>query len=128
MKKSIVLEKYPVFTLELQKNETHCQDLDAIVAYYQEKIEKHPIARFISLFDHYSHTKELGGEINPEIKNAKNLVFCFGAAIPNTKILAVRPRSIAIAELEDSFIIEFMEAPVEKLQELMEEWTLQLKK
>jgi hypothetical protein len=127
MKKTILMEKYPVYTLELEKNEIVQKDVDAIIEYFQNKIEAHPIARFISIFDHYSHTQALNGEINPEIKDAKNIIFCFGAAIPNTKILAVRPRSIAVAELENSFIIEFMEAPVDKLQEVMEEWAKELK-
>lgn len=127
MKKSILMEKYPVYTLELEKNEIVQKDVDTIISYFQKKIETHPIANFIAVFDHYSHTKALEGDINPEIKDAKNIVFCFGAAIPNTKILAVRPRSIAVAELENSFVIEFMEAPVDKLQEVMEEWATSLK-
>jgi len=123
MKKTIFMDKYPVFTLEIQKNETNLKNVDEIIAYFKTKIDAHKIAAFISIFDHYSHTQNLGGEINPDIKDAKNIVFCFGAAIPNTKILAVRPRSIAVAELENSFMIEFIEAPKEQLHEVMENWT-----
>ncbi len=126
MKKTIFMDKYPVFTLEIQKNETSLKDVDAIISYFKEKIDAHKIAAFISIFDHYSHTQALGGEINPEIKDAKNIVFCFGAAIPNTKMLAVRPRSIAVAQLEDSFMIEFIEAPKEQLHEVMENWTKEI--
>ena len=126
MKKTIFMDKYPVYTLEVQKSETTLTNVDAILAYFKEKIDAHPIATFISLFDHYAHTTALEGEINPEIKDAKNIVFCFGAAIPNTKILAVRPRSIAVAELENSFMIEFIEAPKEKLHEVMEGWSKDL--
>ena len=117
------MDKYPIFTLEIQKNETTLKNTDEILAYFKAKVDAHPIATFIALFDHYSHTQALEGEINPEIKDAKNIVFCFGAAIPNTKILAARPRSIGIAELEDSFVIEFIEAPNEKLHDVMEMWT-----
>ncbi len=126
MKKTIFMDKYPVFTLEVQKNEISQNNADEIISYFKEKIDTHKIAAFISIFDHYSHTQALGGEINPDIKDAKNIVFCFGAAIPNTKILAVRPRSIAVAELEDSFMIEFIEAPKEQLHEVMENWTKDL--
>ena len=59
----------------------------------------------------------------PKIMCGQNLIFCFGPAIPNTKILAVRPRSIGIAELEDKFVIEFIEAPKEQIHQIMEEWT-----
>ena len=123
MKKTIFMDKYPVYTLEISKDETTLKNVDEILAYYQAKVETHPIATFISLFDHYSHTKKLGGDINPDILDAKNIVFCFGAALPNTKILAARPRSIGVAELENSFVIEFIEAPNEKLHEVMENWS-----
>ncbi len=123
MKKTIFMDKYPIFTLEIQKKETSLKNIDEILAYFKAKVEAHPVATFISLFDHYAHTQALKGEINPEILDAKNIVFCFGAAIPNTKILAARPRSIGIAELENSFIVEFIEAPNEKLHDVMEMWT-----
>jgi hypothetical protein len=42
--------------------------------------------------------------------------------------LAVRPRSIGIAEFKEKFSIEFLEAPNEKLHDVMEEWTVDLKK
>ncbi len=126
MKKTVFMDKYPVYTLEIQKDETSLKNVDEFLAYFKEKVDSHKIAVFISIFDHYSHTTALGGEINPDIKDAKNIVFCFGAAIPNTKILAARPRSIAIAELENSFMVEFIEAPNEKLHEVMENWTKEI--
>lgn len=126
MKKTIFMDKYPVYSLEIKKDETKLKSVDEILAYYKSKIDEHPIASFISLFDHYTHTTNLGGEINPEIINAKNIIFCFGAAIPNTKILAARPRSIGIAELENSFVVEFIEAPNEKLHDVMEMWSREI--
>ncbi len=60
------------------------------------------------------------------LKNAQNIIFCFGPAIPNTKILAARPRSIGICEFDDHFIIEFIEAPKEELHALMESWAKEL--
>jgi len=126
MKKTIFMDKYPVYTLEISKNETTFTNVDEILAYYKAKVDEHEIATFISIFDHYSHTQKLEGEINPDIKDAKNIVFCFGAAIPNTKILAVRPRSIGVAELEKSFVVEFIEAPKEKLHNVMESWSKSL--
>lgn len=123
MKKTIFMDKYPVYTLEIQKDETSLKNVGEVLSYYKTNIEAHPIAAFIAIFDHYTHTKGIDGDINPEILDAQNIVFCFGAAIPNTKILAARPRSIGIAELKDSFVIEFIEAPMEKLHDVMEKWT-----
>jgi len=127
MKKSILMDKYPVYTLELSKNEIKQKNVDEIVEYFQNKIENHPIAKMIAVFDHYAHTSSIDGEINPDIKAAKNVIFCFGKAMPNTKILAARPRSIAIADVKDKFIIEFMEAPIEEIQKIMETWAKDLK-
>jgi hypothetical protein len=126
MKKTQFMDKYPVYSLELQKSNIKQTNITEIIEYFKAKIQAHPIAKFIAVFDHYSHTKGLNGEINPSIIDAQNLIFCFGPAIPNTKILAVRPRSIGIAELEDKFVIEFIEAPKEKMQQTMEEWTKEL--
>ena len=120
------MDKYPVHSLEIQKNQTNLKNVDEIISYYKNKIDNHKIATFIAIFDHYTHTQSINGDINPDIKNAKNIVFCFGSAIPNTKILAVRPRTLGIAELENSFMIEFMEAPKEEIQELLEVWTNQI--
>lgn len=117
------MDKYPIYSLKIPKNQTNLKNVDEIISYYKDKITKHPIATFIATFDHYTHTNSINGEINPEIKNAKNIVFCFGAAIPNTKILAVRPRTLGVAELEDSFMIEFMQAPKEEIQKLLEAWS-----
>ena len=128
MKQTNFLDKYPVWTLELEKNEVALKDIDAIVAYFKAKIEAHPIAKFIAIFDHYAHTNSRADAvIAPEIKDVKNVIFCFGKEIPNTKVAAVRPRSIGICELEDSWVIEFIEAPNEKLHKVMEQWSKELK-
>lgn len=127
MKKTVFMDKYPVYSLELLKSEMNEKTTQEVVAYFKEKIENHPIATFIAIFDHYTHTKNLGGEIMDGLIDAQNVVFCFGAAIPNTKMLAARPRSIGICEFEDKFVIEFLEAPKEELHKVMENWAKALK-
>lgn len=122
------MDKYPIYSLELNKDEISQKSIQDIINYFLDKIEKHPIATNIAVFNHYEHTKKLNGPINDEIIDAQNVIFCFGAAIPNSKILAVRPRSIGIAEFKEKFSIEFLEAPNEKLHDVMEEWTVDLKK
>lgn len=122
MQKTIFMDKYPLYSLSIQKSEMGYENVGQIIAYFKEKISAHPIAKFIAVFDHYAHTKSLGGEIMAGLKDAQNIIFCFGPIIPNTKIVAVRPRSIAVCELEDSFIIEFLEAPKEEMHALMESW------
>ena len=122
MKKTMFMDKYPVYTLRLEKNEVTYKNVPEIVEYFKDKILNHKIAKFIAVFDHYTHTRELNGPIVDGLTDAQNVIFCFGQAIPNTKILAARPRSIGICEFDDYFVIEFIEAPKEDLHALMESW------
>ena len=71
----------------------------------------------------YPNTKSLNGEIMDELLDVKNIIFCFGTAIPETTIAAVRPRSISVCELNNKFVIEFMEVPKEELNLVIESWT-----
>jgi len=123
MKQITVMEKYPVFSLEITKEETSCQSIDEIIAYIKSQIEMHPIAVYIGVFDHYAHTSSLEvGEIAENIRGAKNLICCFGKLLPKPEVMAVRPRSIGIADMGDTFMINFMEAPNPDANAAMEKW------
>ena len=128
MKQITVLEKYPVFTLVIDKNETSYKSINEIFVYLQTQIETHPIATYIGEFDHYTHTRGLPeGEISAEIIDAKNIICCFGKVLPKPEILAVRPRSIGVAELKDSFVVSFMEAPNPDANAAMQNWVKGIK-
>ncbi len=123
MKAVTVLEKYPVYTIEIDKNKTTFKNIDEIFSYLREKIEAHPIATYIGEFDHYAHTASLeAGEVSGEIKAAKNLLCCFGKVLPKPEVLAVRPRSIGVADMGTHFSISFMEAPNPDANKAMEGW------
>ena len=123
MKKTILMDKYPIFSLEVSKSETTFTSVSEIINYLKGLVDNHPVAKYIALFDHYEHTKSMeDGVINDEIKAAQNLIFCFGKQLPTTKILAVRPRSIGVSELENSFVIDFLEVPNEQLHQVTETW------
>jgi uncharacterized protein YifN (PemK superfamily) len=116
------MEKYPVFDLTLPKSETSCATIDDVIARLREKIEAHPKVAYIATFDHHAHTTAIQGTIAPEIKAAKNIVFCFGVHLPNAHVLAVRPRAIGVADLGDSFHVTFLEPPMELATKEMEAW------
>ena len=124
MTETIVMEKYPVSTLEIAKTETTLKSVDEILNYLKEKMDAHPVATFIATFDHYAHTKSLGenGEISSEILDAKNIICCFGKQLPNPVFLAVRPRSFGVAEMADKFVISFIDAPNAQAHEAMAAW------
>lgn len=123
MEQRIVYERYPIFTLDVPKSETDLTSIEALAGHFRSHIEAHHCARFIAVFDHFAHTRALPeGEINPTILDAKNVVFCFGMSIPNPEILALRPRSIGLAELSDRFVISFLEPPMPLANAAMERW------
>lgn len=127
MKQKIFKEKYHIFELEYKKDEIKYKNVDEIITALQVKIDAHPVLAFIAIFDQYKHTSSLeGSEINPNIKAAKNIVFCFGKELPTPEVLAVRPRSIGICEMKDSFVVNFLEAPNEMANKTMEDFVKSL--
>jgi len=78
MKHMMLQEKYPVFTMEVGKNEIAHRTVDGIVDYFLAKIAEHPIAQFIAVFDHYAHTKALPqGKSPPTLSRLKT--WCFAS-------------------------------------------------
>ena len=127
MQNRLLAEKYPIHLLELEKSETPHQTLDQLLQALEAKAEQDPGVALIAIFDHYSHTKLVGGEIRQDIIAAKTLIFCFGPSLPDPSLLAIRPRSIGIAELPDRFVISFLEAPLPPANKKMTEWVLSLR-
>lgn len=123
MKHLTLMEKYPVNVKTILKSDTNKKTTDEIIAYIKSKIDAHPVATYIAIFDHYSHTKSLeNGEINPDFIDAKNIIFCFGVQLPKAEMLGIRPRSIGVVETEKSFVISFMDAPNPQAHQFMMEW------
>ncbi len=122
MKQMMLQDKYPVYVLEVSKDETTYGSVDEIIDFLKEKIDAHPKVAYIATFDHYAHTRNIGGEIADDIHAAKNIVFCFGVKLPKPGVLAVRPRSIGVADAGGKFVITFMEAPMSMANDAMREW------
>ncbi|MRI84260.1 MAG: hypothetical protein C6I00_07560 [Nitratiruptor sp.] len=113
-------DRYPLYTTTIPKEGWSLESLvQALIA----KIQAHPVATFITTFDHYAHTKGLPeGHIAPSIQGAINILFCFGKELQDPLVVAVRPRSIGIVEEEEGFVISFMEAPNPQANETMQGW------
>jgi len=126
MTKSIFKEKYSINSLLINKNDTKLTSANEIAKFFEDKITSHPVAKYISTFDNFEHTSNMNGEIQEGIKAALVVVFCFGKAIPSPKILAIRPRAFGITELENSFSIDFMDAPSDDLTSVMVSWAKEL--
>ena len=122
MQQSVLMEKYPVFDLVIPKSETSHDTVDNIMAALKANIDTHPKVAYIGIFDHYSHTKSIDGTIADTIRDAKNIIFCFGVMLPKPHVLAVRPRSIGVTDMGDHFHITFMEPPMPLATNEMEKW------
>ncbi|MCF6244317.1 MAG: hypothetical protein L3J43_04720 [Sulfurovum sp.] len=123
MTKTTLMDKYPIGSLTIKKTDTNYRNIDEIFSYLKKQIESHPVATYIGDFDHYTHTSNLSvGEIADDILDAKNIIFCFGKALPKPEMLAVRPRSIGIAEMAECFVVSFMDAPNPDAHRAIEGW------
>jgi len=124
----MIQDKYSVFKVELKKESSSFKNIDEILSFLKNEIEKCESSSYIAIFNHFKHTKSLSnGEIADDILDAKNIVFCFGVKLPSPEMLALRPRSIGVGELKDSFVVSFMEAPMEFANSQMSKWVEKLK-
>ncbi|NWN91868.1 hypothetical protein HLV39_10240 [Marinobacter adhaerens] len=127
MKQLHFQEKYPITVLDIKKSETQFVSADQIADYFKDCIEETPRVSYIATFDHLAHSREIEGDVAPDIQAAVNVVFCFGRALPNPYVLAVRPRSIGIADMGDHFVVSFMDAPQKPANDAMRAWALALR-
>ncbi len=127
MQEKLFKEKYPIHTITIKKDECKVASVDAIISLIKENVEAHNVATYIGVFDHFTHTSSLKeSEIAPQMKDAKNIMFCFGKELTNPMVLAVRPRAIGVADMGDSFVLSFLEAPNPTANEAMKKWCLNL--
>jgi hypothetical protein len=122
MKKNNYLGIYQVYVKEISKT----KNLNEISEFFIDKVQKHPFAKYIGVFNHYAHTKNIDGKIGENINGANNVLFCFGGKLLDPRVLSARPRSIGICETNTHFVISFMEAPNLKLTAIMTEWVNEL--
>lgn len=128
MKEMIIQQSCPVFVEELAKSETTLTSVDEIMGYLKEKIDSNPHIVYIAEFDHFSYTDSLPhGKIAQGLIAAKNLLFCFGPMIPSPYMMALKPRSMGIAETTDTFVITFAEAPLPIANQTMRVWAESIK-
>ena len=128
MQELLFKNEYPIFTMTLKKSETSFATTKEIIDALQANIMSHPVATYVGLFDHYDHTTCLKeGQVSSEIVDAQNILFCFGKELLVPEILAVRPRSIGVAERKDDFVLSFLKAPNPAANDAMITWTESLR-
>jgi hypothetical protein len=125
LNRSEVEGTYTVCSIEITKPGLYA-DADDVVEAILRRIEEHPKARLIAVFDHLEHTWEVGGDIAPEVVAARHVVFCLGLTLPGPVAMALRPRAIAVTELNDRFIVNFLETPVADAGEIVARWVASL--
>lgn len=119
------MDKYPVYKKEILKKDIKFNSVDEFIEALKMKIEADEIAAYIWVFDNFNHTKNIWWEIQDWIIAGKILLFCFWQALLLPEAMAVRPRNIAIAEYADKFIVSFLEAPVDKVNDKKIFWIIE---
>lgn len=128
MQTKLFKDEYPIYVMTLKKSETSMPNIQSILTHFETKIKEHPFAAYIGMFDHYKHTNAIeDGVVSPHILDAQEILCCFGKDLSNPEVLAVRPRAIGIAELQDEYVISFLKAPNPAATEAMVSWTTSLK-
>jgi len=128
MKKILLKDKYPVYVEIVDKKKTIFESVDEIIAHFKILIDKHPITSFIAIFDNYTHTLNLQEYvIASNIKDAKNIIYCYGKSLDKIEVVGIRPRSFGVVETDDDFVISFMEAPDPIANNEMIEWAKTIK-
>jgi hypothetical protein len=122
MKQKHFKDKYPIFYREIAKAASPYKTVTQFLDYFEDKIIAHDKAEVIARFDHYTHTKNVDGDISEDIKDAKHIIMCFGWELLSADPVAVRPRSIGVTEYGDKFVVNFLLAPNPIAQQLLEEW------
>lgn len=127
MQKLMLKNTYPVFSQRVDKAASGFASLSEVMNRLKQRVGEHKVACLIGEFDHYAHTSALpDGQIDPSMIAAGNLIFCFGKELPQPQMLAVRPRTIGVAEYADHFIVSYMEAPMPAANEAMQQWVSEL--
>ena len=127
MKKIMLQDTYPVYVSYLDKASTRTGTIDEVMAHLRGRVEADPRAAHIADFDHYSHTmSQPEPEIAEDIRDARNLIFCFGLRLPAPEVTAIRPRSISVVETDTQFVVSFLEAPMPFANDAMRTWIEEL--
>ena len=125
----MTLGQYNIQSMEFGKSEAAFGNADEMIAYIQGQVEAHPMATYISTFDHYTHTANLPqGRIADDIVDVKMAIFCFGPDISIPQLAGIRPRSISVIEHADKYTVTFMNAPAPFIQDAMTQWCEALKR
>ncbi len=119
MEKKIINEEFPIYYKEIAKRDTSYKHIGEIIAALQTRLADNPSAQVIAVFNLYDHVRMRDGQVADEILGAQNLLFCVANAIPNSDLVALRPRSIGLTEFADRFVLNFMEAPAHPVTETM---------
>jgi hypothetical protein len=120
---------YPVQVAYIGKDESRFGTVEGIIEHFEAHIDQHPVTIFLGVFDHYAHTQSIPEHtMHAPILAAKIITFCFGKDLPSSEIAAVRPRSIAVVEEADRFVVSFLDAPNPQAHETMTQWIKNLRK
>jgi hypothetical protein len=113
---------YSVWVEEIAKADTPWRDVDEIAAVLQGCIHQQAGSAFIGVFDHYGLNLRVGEPLPMDMQDAKTILFCPSARLPDPVSLALFPCAIGVADMGNRFVISFPEAPDIYPAETLVQW------
>lgn len=117
----------PVWFEEIAKADTSWRDVDEIVAALQAHIRRNGVFAFIGIFDYYGLNLRVGELLPIAMQDAKLILFCVGANLPNPTAMAMCHSAIGVADMGNRFVISFPGAPVDSSAKTLAQWVDELR-
>jgi hypothetical protein len=127
MQRITVEGHYSVWVEEIAKADTPWRDVDELAAVLQACIHHQAGSAFIGVFDHYGLNLRVGEPLPLDIQDAKTILFCPSAGLPDPVSMALTTCAVGVADMGNRFVISFLDAPVISPTETLAQWVENLR-
>ena len=127
MQRITVEGRYPVRVEEIAKSDTPWRDVDEIATVLQACIYHRADFAFIGVFDNYGLNLRVGEPLPIDMQDAKTILFCPSAGLPDPVSMALSLCAISVADMGNRFVITFQDAPVASPTETLAQWVEDLR-
>lgn len=127
MRRIILEGGFPVWVEEMAKVDTPYYDVDEIVAALRACVQHRAGYAFIRVFDHYGHNLGIGEPVPRDMRDAKALIFCPAAGLPDPALMAMYLCAIHVADMGNRFVISFADMPDISSRQTLSEWVEELR-
>jgi hypothetical protein len=127
MQRITVEGRYPVLVEEIAKADTPWRDVDEIGAVLRSCIQHQADFAFIGVLDNYGLNLRVGEPLPVDMQDAKTILFCPSAKLPNPVTMGLSICAISVADMGNRFVISFPDSPVAFPTETLAHWVEDLR-